>query len=85
MAARRKNPNRLPLDPDLIARAALRHIDRHGLEGLSVRGLGASLGVEGMSLYKHFPSKEAILEAVAELLILELVVPAPTSAPWLAG
>lgn len=85
LVASRKTPKvkkREPLNPDRIATAALAFIDERGLEEMSVRNLGASLGVEGMALYKHFPSKEAILDAVAELLILELVVPAPGSESW---
>ncbi len=73
---------REPLNPERIAKAALEYIDEHGLEAMSVRNLGAVLSVEGMALYKHFPSKEAILDAVAELLVLELVVAAPTKESW---
>jgi AcrR family transcriptional regulator len=85
VAARKQFPKRKkkdPLNPDRIARAALDFIDQHSMEDMSVRNLGATLGVEGMALYKHYPSKEAILDAVAELLVLELVVPAPTSEGW---
>ncbi|MCA2980332.1 MAG: TetR/AcrR family transcriptional regulator C-terminal domain-containing protein [Myxococcaceae bacterium] len=81
-AALTKRTKREPLNPERIARAALAFIDANGLEALSVRNLGAVLGVEGMALYKHYPSKEAILDAVAEQLVLELVVPAPTSGGW---
>jgi AcrR family transcriptional regulator len=77
-----KSKKREPLNPDRIAHAALAFIDERGLDEMSVRNLGAALGVEGMALYKHFPSKEAILDAVSELLILELVVPAPGSETW---
>lgn len=77
-----RKPKRAPLNPERIAAAALAFIDEHGLEALSVRHLGAALGVEGMALYKHYPSKEAILDAVAELLILELVVPEPSGETW---
>jgi AcrR family transcriptional regulator len=72
-----------PLTPDRVAAAALAFMDEHGLEALTVRGLGASMGVEGMALYRHFPSKAAILDAVAELLILELVV-TPSGEGWKA-
>ncbi len=80
MAARKRTASskkREPLNPERIATAALAYIDEHGLEAMSVRNLGAVLSVEGMALYKHFPSKEAILDAVAELLVLELVFAAP--------
>jgi AcrR family transcriptional regulator len=73
---------RTPLNKDRVATTALAYIDKHGLDALNIRALGATLGVEGMALYKHFPSKDALLDAVAELLMLELVIPAPTSDGW---
>ena len=73
---------RTPLTPSLISQKALEMLDAHGVEALSVRRLGAQLGVEGMALYKHFDSKEALLEAVAERLILELVIPAVPAGNW---
>lgn len=85
--ARKPSPGqkkREPLNPERIAVAALAFIDERGLEEMSVRNLGAALGVEGMALYKHYPSKDAILDAVAEQLILELVVPPPTKEGWKA-
>lgn len=59
-------------------------IDKQGLETFSSRRLGARLGVEGMALYKHYPSMDALLDAVAELLILEVQVPAPQPGGWQA-
>jgi TetR/AcrR family transcriptional regulator, tetracycline repressor protein len=71
-----------PLTPQLITDAALNYIDAHGLEALSTRKLGAVLGVEGMALYKHFPSKDALLDSVAEKLALELDVPLAGKGGW---
>jgi TetR/AcrR family tetracycline transcriptional repressor len=57
------------LDRDVIVQAALDSIDRHGSQGLSMRGLGQDLGVEAMSLYRYVAGREDLLEAVvAELL-----------------
>lgn len=72
---------RQPLNRDRIARAALAFIDRHGLDELSTRRLGRELGVEGMALYKHFGSREEILDGVTELLISEVEIP-PRGGPW---
>lgn len=63
--------DRAPLTRDRIVRAALRLIDERGLDQLTMRRLGADLGVEAMSLYKHVPGKEAILDGVRELLLAE--------------
>src|SRR3954463_12450080 len=73
---------RRPLTRARILRAALKEIDRDGLDALSMRKLGAALGVEGMALYRHVGSKEKLLEGVTELLLEELEVPAAGSASW---
>jgi AcrR family transcriptional regulator len=52
------------LSVDSIVEFALRLIDREGLEALSMRRLGAELGVEAMALYHHFPNKQALIEAI---------------------
>ena len=60
--------DRLPLTRQRVADAALAFIDEHGLEGLSMRKLGAELGVEAMSLYNHVTNKADLLDAVSEKL-----------------
>lgn len=62
---------RAPLSRERIVTAALRLIDEGGLEALTMRRLGAELGVEAMSLYKHVPGKEAILDGVRGRLLAE--------------
>lgn len=61
--------------------AALRLADRRGLGALSMRRLGAALGVEAMSLYKHVPHKAALLDLLVER-VLAGVSPAPPGASW---
>jgi AcrR family transcriptional regulator len=73
---------RKPLSTERIVEAAVELIDREGLDALSMRRLGAALGVEAMSLYRHFPSKAVLLEGVVGRLLAELVLPVPGSAPW---
>ncbi|MEV4177202.1 TetR/AcrR family transcriptional regulator C-terminal domain-containing protein [Nonomuraea sp. NPDC049709] len=48
-----------------ITDTALQLIDAHGLTGLTMRRLGAELGVEAMAIYRHFSGKEVLLQAVA--------------------
>ncbi|WP_161982165.1 TetR/AcrR family transcriptional regulator [Dictyobacter alpinus] len=66
-----------PLTRQRILEAALGLIDQEGLEGFSMRKLGAALGVEAMSLYNHVESKRALFDGVIELLISQ----APLSLP----
>jgi AcrR family transcriptional regulator len=72
MAMTRKveKPNpRAPLTVDVITDAALAIVDEQGLEGLSMRKLGARLGVEAMTLYHHVPNKDALLDRLVERVI----------------
>src|SRR3981081_2877111 len=73
---------RTPLSRLRIAQAALAVVDRDGLDELSMRRLGAELGVEGMAIYRHFPNKAAVLAGVVEVLLAELVIPPPSDVPW---
>jgi AcrR family transcriptional regulator len=60
--------SRPPLKPERIAAEALALVDESGLESLSMRQLASRLGVEAMSIYHHFPSKDALLTAISRLL-----------------
>jgi TetR/AcrR family tetracycline transcriptional repressor len=67
---------------DVVA-GALDLLDAEGLDGLTMRKLGAALNVQGGALYRHFPSKEALLDAMAEQLLAGVGAPLPTDLPWL--
>ena len=56
------------LSRERIASTALELIDANGLSGLSMRKLGAELGVEAMSLYHYVKNKDDLLDAVADHL-----------------
>ena len=73
---------RAPLSCGLIAETALALVDRDGLDALSMRKLGAELGVEGMAIYRYFPNKAALLAGVVEVLLAKLVIPPPSDVPW---
>lgn len=60
------------LDRAMIIKAALGAIDRHGAQGLTMRGLGHDLGVEAMSLYRYVTGREDLLEAVVGALLEDL-------------
>jgi AcrR family transcriptional regulator len=65
-----------------VLEAALGIVDAEGLEALTMRRLGRELGVEAMSLYRHVPSKEALLDGIVELIVLEIEVPASVDGDW---
>jgi TetR/AcrR family transcriptional regulator, tetracycline repressor protein len=56
------------VDREEIVKAALELLDDEGLDGVTVRRLAARLGVKNPALYWHFPSKRALLDAMAQML-----------------
>lgn len=66
---------RSPLSCTRIIEAAVRYVDDNCLDELSMRRLGSELGVEAMSLYRYFPSKGALLDAVVGWLLSDLALP----------
>jgi AcrR family transcriptional regulator len=48
-----------------LLQAAVRTIRTHGIDGLTLRGVGGALGVSRTALYRHFTDKAALLAAVA--------------------
>jgi TetR/AcrR family tetracycline transcriptional repressor len=61
--------SRKGLGRDVVVQAALRYIDEHGAQGLTMRGLGQVLGVEAMALYRYVSGREDLLEAVVAQLL----------------
>jgi len=68
-----------PLTRERIIAAALALIERDGLASFSMRGLGAALRCEAMSLYHYFPSKAHLQDALVDHALAEVVTePAPS-------
>lgn len=67
--------DRRHLSRDVVAATALQLTDGDGLDGLSMRKLGAELGVEAMSLYHYVDSKDDLLDAVLDRLYAEIALP----------
>jgi len=73
-----------PLSRERVLAAAIALADGEGIEGLSMRRLGAELGVEAMSLYHYFAGKDQILEAMLDVVYGEIEVP-PIDGDWRAS
>jgi TetR/AcrR family transcriptional regulator, tetracycline repressor protein len=71
---RRGRPPRAqqPLSRDRVLRAALALLDSRGLASVSVRQLASRLAVTPMSLYNHFASKDDLLDALHEAVLLDM-------------
>ncbi|MBM9468596.1 TetR/AcrR family transcriptional regulator C-terminal domain-containing protein [Nakamurella leprariae] len=52
-----------------VVTTALQVLDRHGLVDLTMRRLGAELGVQPSALYHHFRDKQSLLAAVADEIL----------------
>jgi AcrR family transcriptional regulator len=73
---------REPLTRLRIVELALDIIDTEGLAALNMRRLAAAAGVQPMSLYHHFPNKEAILGEVAESIAAAALGDQRAAGPW---
>jgi AcrR family transcriptional regulator len=71
---------RLPLSRDRILRAALALADESGIEALTMRKLGRTLGFEAMSLYNHVANKDDLLDGTLDLILEESELPSPAGA-----
>ena len=66
-----------------IVTQAISLADASGLDRLSMRRLGETLGVEAMSLYHHVPNKTALLDAMIDSVFEEIAL--PRTSDWRAG
>jgi AcrR family transcriptional regulator len=58
-----------PLNRDRILAGAVRLIERQGAGALTMRRLGAALGVEAMAIYHHFDGRDDLLDAIGDRLL----------------
>lgn len=63
------------LTRDRVLSAAVSIADERGIGALSMRQLGARLGVEAMSLYNHVRNKDEILDGIVEAVVEEIALP----------
>ncbi len=66
---------RTPLSRERVLRAAIELADEQGIEALSMRKLGQSLGVEAMSLYNHVANKDDLLDGIVDVVAGEFELP----------
>lgn len=73
---------RSPLTRRRVLDATLTFVDEHGLDALTMRRLGAALGVEGTALYNHVDGKDGLLDGLVELLWGETLAGTDTTGDW---
>jgi AcrR family transcriptional regulator len=52
-----------------LVRIAYRHIAEHGFEGLRVHDVAHEAGINNATLHYYYPTKEALIQGVVDLLI----------------
>jgi AcrR family transcriptional regulator len=76
---------RAKLDVETIVSAALALADREGAAAVTMRRLGAELGADPTAVYRHFGSKQALLEAMADHLFEQARQEFQLTADWRAN
>src|SRR3954447_9952220 len=74
--------DRKPLTREAIVDAALRLLERDGMQGLSMRKLAQELGTGAASLYWHVGDKEQLLSLLLDRIVGETKVPDPDPQRW---
>jgi AcrR family transcriptional regulator len=69
--------SRKPLSRERIVDAALVLADADGVDAVSMRKLGQSLGFEAMSLYNHVSNKDDLLDGMLDRVLDEMELPNP--------
>jgi len=72
-AAQPRGPENLGVRPELILAAAAELFSERGFHAVGVDDIGRAAGISGPAVYRHFPSKVAILIAVFDRSIARLL------------
>src|SRR3954447_15455471 len=74
--------DRKPLTREAIVDAALRLLERDGMQGLSMRKLAKELATGAASLYWHVGDKEQLLSLLLDRIVGESKIPDPDPDDW---
>ena len=80
----RRSGRRPRVSRDQVLDAALAIADEDGLEAVTMANVGARLGVQAMSLYRHIGNKEEMLDGLIDRVFGEIEVP-PAADGWRAA
>jgi AcrR family transcriptional regulator len=72
----------LRLDTDEIVAAAVEILRERGLDAISMRSVATRLGVTPPPVYARIGNKEALIDAIADHLLVDLAPPLDTDEPW---
>jgi AcrR family transcriptional regulator len=73
---------RTPLSRDAIVEAALRVVDRAGVDGATMRRVAEELGTSPSALYWHVRNRHELLQFVFDRVAGEVALPEPDPTHW---
>lgn len=71
-----------PLSKDSVVEAAVRLVDREGVDAVTMRRLAVELKTAPASLYRHVASREQLLQLVGERILADIDVRFDPAASW---
>jgi AcrR family transcriptional regulator len=75
-------PGRKPThSPEEFVDSAVAFADEHGLDALTLRGLGQAMGVSATAIYRYFADKDALIIAMRETLLTQVLSKEPSGTP----
>lgn len=81
----RSRPTRGPkpgLTPDDVVQAAMQIADEEGLAAVTMQAVAARLGFTTMAIYRYFPSKETLFDAIVDAGLGSPPRPTEPRGPW---
>ena len=76
-----RGPKRALTGEDVV-QAAIALADRDGLAALTMQAVAQQLGVTAMALYRYFPSKDALIDAIVDAAMGQPPAPMTLGAGW---
>jgi TetR/AcrR family tetracycline transcriptional repressor len=71
----------MPLSRDEVLQGAIRLVNEHGLEALTMRRLAEALGVQAGAIYWHFADKQELYDAMGDSIMAGMLEP-PLTGGW---
>ena len=73
---------RATLTPDDVVQAAMEIADEDGLAAVTMHAVSARIGFTTMAVYRYFPNKEALLDAIVDAALGGPPLPSHPRADW---
>jgi len=70
-----------PLSREQFIRVAIDFVEKHSMSEFTLRAIGDELGVNNTAVYRYFPNKESLLDAMLDSVLAEIAAqPDPAGA-----